>query len=302
MTTPNSKHSLGEIQHLVASFVMNPLTPKDLTAECLSDGSRAEAVAQQIIKPNSKLTSLERLQIYNRQYWFRLLDSLYDDFPGLRTIVGEKRFREISVAFLTEHPSQCFTLRNLGEKLPDFLEKRPDFLGRLRRLALQMAHFEWAQIVAFDSPSWPTLDPKTIFGANFESAVLHLQPYITLLALNYPLDEFILAIKKEEAHRSEAARGDSTHVQDEGHTSLPKPARTYLAVHRHQNSLYYKRLDEGAFTLLRSLKDGIPLGPACEDASRLLSKDICNEDQKAATIQGWFAEWSSLSWFAHPPD
>ncbi len=37
------------------------------------DGRSMRAVASQIIKPNDRLTSFERLEIYNRQYWFRVL-------------------------------------------------------------------------------------------------------------------------------------------------------------------------------------------------------------------------------------
>ena len=41
---------------------------------------RGEADA--LVKPNDRLTPLERLEIYSRSYWFRVLDCLYDDFPG----------------------------------------------------------------------------------------------------------------------------------------------------------------------------------------------------------------------------
>jgi hypothetical protein len=41
-------------------------------------------VAAEFIKPNDRLSSFERLEIYNRQYWFRVLDCLYDDYPGPR--------------------------------------------------------------------------------------------------------------------------------------------------------------------------------------------------------------------------
>ena len=34
------------------------------------------AAASEFIKPNDRLSSFERLEIYNRQYWFRLLDCL----------------------------------------------------------------------------------------------------------------------------------------------------------------------------------------------------------------------------------
>ena len=48
------------------------------------------AYAASYIKPNDRLTSFERLEIYNRQYWFRVLGSMVEDFPGLRAVLGER--------------------------------------------------------------------------------------------------------------------------------------------------------------------------------------------------------------------
>ena len=47
------------------------------------------AVASELIKPNDRLTSFERLEIYNRQYWFRILSGFAEDFPGLRAVSGQ---------------------------------------------------------------------------------------------------------------------------------------------------------------------------------------------------------------------
>ena len=79
-----------------------------------ADGRPMTAVAESFIAPNSRLTAFERLEIYNRQYWFRVLGSLAEDFPGLRAVVGGRRFEALSIAYLKEHPSRSFTLRNLG--------------------------------------------------------------------------------------------------------------------------------------------------------------------------------------------
>ena len=52
------------------------------------DGRPMEEAAADFIKPNDRLSSFERLEIYNRQYWFRVLDCLWDDYPGLRAVLG----------------------------------------------------------------------------------------------------------------------------------------------------------------------------------------------------------------------
>jgi len=52
-----------------------------------------KAYAARYIKPNDRLTSFERLEIYNRQYWFRVLGGLAEDFPGLRAVLGSTALR-----------------------------------------------------------------------------------------------------------------------------------------------------------------------------------------------------------------
>jgi hypothetical protein len=69
----------------------------------------------------------------------------------------------------------------------------------------------------------------------------------------------------------------------------------HLAVHRHQLSVYYKRLDREAYILLLGLKDGMPLEEACAVAFAD-SKNLPDAD--AAKIQQWFATWMRLGWFA----
>ncbi len=76
----------------MTSALFRPLTSQWGMQKRWSDGAPMKAVASEFIKPNDRLSSFERLEIYNRQYWFRVLDCLYDDYPGLRAVVGERRF------------------------------------------------------------------------------------------------------------------------------------------------------------------------------------------------------------------
>ena len=59
---------------------------------------RGEADA--LVKPNDRLTPLERLEIYSRSYWFRVIDCLYDDFPGLAAALGPRAFDKMARAYL----------------------------------------------------------------------------------------------------------------------------------------------------------------------------------------------------------
>ncbi len=52
----------------------------------------AEALAS-YIKPDPLLTSFERLEIYNRQYWFRVIAAVAEDFPALQVVLGAGEIR-----------------------------------------------------------------------------------------------------------------------------------------------------------------------------------------------------------------
>jgi len=106
--------------------------------------------ATRYIKPNDRLTSFERLEIYNRQYWFRVLGCMAEDFPGLRAILGQWRFDDMCRAYLAERPSRSFTLRNLGARLETWLRRNPKWTRGKQTLALDMVRLEWADIEAFD--------------------------------------------------------------------------------------------------------------------------------------------------------
>ena len=61
---------------------MTPLTPNERMRRLAPDGRPMRRVAAGFIKPNDRLTSFERLEIYNRQYWFRILSGFAEALPG----------------------------------------------------------------------------------------------------------------------------------------------------------------------------------------------------------------------------
>jgi hypothetical protein len=258
-----------------------------------------EALVSEFIKPNDRLSSFERLEIYNRQYWFRTLDCLYDDYPGLRAVLGERRFMKLTTAYLSRYPSDSYTLRDLGNRLEQFLREEPRWSTPREELALDMVRFEWAQVVAFDGPANPSVTPDDILDTPASKLRLGLQPYLSLLELNFAVDDFLIAIKKRESDvlRSEASNamdGAPKAEKRRKRVKLPRPGKIYLAVHRHDNMLYYKRLDPEAFTILRSLGGGATVEDACGEA--VMVSERTNIDW-SAQIKEWFDTWSALGWF-----
>ena len=78
------------------------------------------AKADELMKPGANLSSAERLELYHRQYWFRVLDSIAEDFPVLRKMAGERVFWSLMEAYLSDCPSASFTLAASGQPTAGF--------------------------------------------------------------------------------------------------------------------------------------------------------------------------------------
>ena len=64
--------TLLELQRRMAEDVRRPLTANYEMRQTTDDGAFVATIAASYISPNDRLSSFERLEIYNRQYWFRL--------------------------------------------------------------------------------------------------------------------------------------------------------------------------------------------------------------------------------------
>ncbi|MBV8901329.1 MAG: putative DNA-binding domain-containing protein [Verrucomicrobia bacterium] len=284
----------------MANALFRPLTPEWGMQKRWVDGRRMHALASEFIKPNDRLNSFERLEIYNRQYWFRLLDCLHDDYPGLRAIVGQRAFVKLATAYLARYPSTSYSLRDLGNRLEAFLRDEPQWAAPREKLALDMVLFEWAQVVAFDGPSQPAISPDDVLDVPADRLRLNLQPYLSLLELDYAVDDFLLAVKarESEALRKEASNAVGSNPRTRNRRRAPRlPAqqKVYLAVHRHDNQLYIKRLEPEAFAILNALSRGETVEAACVMA--IEASDRAEETDWPARLREWFNQWSTLGWF-----
>ena len=287
---------LEQLQRAVLNVIQQPLTASERMRNRTLDGKPVKKIVEAIIKPNDRLTSFERLEIYNRVYWFRILSSLAEDFPGLRAIIGQRNFDKLLVAYLKDCPSESFTLRNLGSRLETWLRAHPQFAPRRHRIALDMVRLEWADIDVFDSAELPKLTEKELLNAG-EDPTLHLQPYVRLLDLSYPVDDLLLGIREQQEPETDIA--SNVFLEREHHTRgrrlrLPRAKKTYLAVHRQEMIVYFKRLEPEGFALLRELQQGKTLSQAIEVSVNWSNQKV---DHITENVRGWFANWATLGWF-----
>jgi hypothetical protein len=280
---------LLELQRRMAADVMRPLTGSDSMAPKTDAG---------YVKPNDRLTSRERLEIYNRQYWYRVIDSMYEDFGGLCAVLGQRAFDRLIKAYLAECPSQSFTLRNLGSRLEDWLRRNPAFAGQRLALALDMAQLEWAHIEAFDGEAEKALGPEDLIEL-VPGLRIGLQPYIRLLELQYPVDDLRIRVNRVSEDHGDASNAVLKRRQRRvvRQVSRLKPERIFLAVHRLDFVVYYRRLAVEEFRLLEALREGQPIGESIESGFEDSALPL---DELRSNLETWFATWAELGWFCRP--
>jgi Putative DNA-binding domain len=289
--------NLLELQRRMSQDVMRPLTPEFAMQAVTEKGLQTAEIAARYIKSNGRLTSFERLEIYNRQYWFRVIAAVSEDYPALNAVLGRERFDSMVLAYLRENSSTSFSLRNLGARLPAWLASYPKLAGPQRALAVDVARLEWAYIEAFDGASLKPLDWEDFAGLGPES-MLRLQPHLQLLELQYPVDEVALAVHKANP-AADVASNAASELRQGVKVTLPEVSRSsvYLAVHRFEDSVYYRRIEREEFLLLADLRDGDSMATAIE---RAFEGSKLAPDLQAARVQDYFAHASELGWFCLP--
>jgi hypothetical protein len=285
--------TLIETHRRMAAALMLPLTSNNHIANQTAGGAAMAEEAAGFIRPNSRLTSLERLEIYARSYWFRLLDSFRDDFPGLAVVLGPAAFERLARAYLSECPSRTYTLRDLGSHLEKWLREHPKYAGENRQLAIDMVGLEWAHIVAFDGPEDKVLRPEDLAQLSPQLRV-GLQPYISLLDLHHPVDEIRVRCNSDREGSAAASNAVLRRgIRSRERVPQPQAEPTFLAVHRLDFSVYYRRLSAEEFRLLNALRASRSIAGAIR--SSFQSSSVASDDVPEL-LNVWFSAWAQFGW------
>jgi hypothetical protein len=198
------------------------------------------------------------------------------------------------LAYLRDNPSTSFTLRNLGSRLPAWLQEHAELIPKRHDFAMDIVRLEWAYVEAFDRAAVPPVDAAGLAGFDVGTR-LRLQPHLQLLDLRYPVDQLVLAVHRETGPSDFMSNAMSERRQIL-QVVLPEMKRedVHLAVHRYDNSVYYRRIDREAFLLLRSIQSGEPLGFAIETS---FQESTYSAEDQVGKIQEYFAHAAELGWF-----
>jgi hypothetical protein len=285
---------LHDLQRQMAAAVMQPLTLDERMRKRDRSGQDNHAAAEKFIRPNDRLDSFKRLEIYNRQYWFRLFSSFEEDFSGLQAVLGRKMFQALMRAYLESNPSTSFSLRDLGSKLFQWSQKNSKWIEPHAELALDMISLEWAHIESFDTAIRPILPVEVMANLNEETRI-GLQPHIRLLKLHHAVDNALIALRSDTGSSNSLSNSATATRVVRRFRAVSGVGREtiYLAVHRYEDTVYYKRLNMEDFHLLLAIQTGETLMDAMGAA---FESSVMPESERPGYIRSAFQHWMSLGW------
>jgi hypothetical protein len=247
------------------------------------------AAIETVVTRSRALTALERLDIYNRAYFARLIECLREEFPVLLHALGDEAFDQFAVGYLQKYPSRSYTLNDLGTHFPRYLaESRP------QEALDDGSEMAWSQFV-IDLATLELTFNQVFDGAGVEGQALlqaddlqripperwpdaRLVPVccLRLLRLDYPVHKYFSAVRKKQNPR------------------LPKHARTHLAVTRRQFVVRRYELSRVQWVLLQALVAGKAVGEAIRLTAETSGPGL---SRLADRLHQWFANWTAEGFF-----
>ncbi|MES1172923.1 MAG: DNA-binding domain-containing protein [Myxococcales bacterium] len=233
--------------------------------------------AKQLVKSSGRLTPVQRLEIYREQFWLRHTSALGEDFPGVRGLLGQAEWQRLIEGYLETFPPRSFTLRDLGLRLPEYIEGRRGLLNHA--LCHDMARLERGYIEIFDAADALPITPEALAAipeGAWERARLVIHPAVRLLQLNYPV-----ALLRKQLIEAESS-GEAV--------ILPEPSRHCWLLFRRDLQLFHEPIEDAAHALLAALMRAAPLLAACERAQAEVPEEAATIAER---VGPWFESWAA---------
>jgi hypothetical protein len=281
--------SLKRTQTWFGSIIARPIDVDSQMEPISPSGVSMEVESALYITPSPTLRPAQRIQIYNQQYWWRLLATLHEIFPLVTRLFGYFDFnRKIGIPYLDQYPPNDWSLNNLGNRLPQWIED--EYQEEDKPLVRNAASIDLAYNLSFFSKKYPPImlenlpvpgDPASLFDC-----ILYLQPHIYLFELKCDLFHV----------REEMLKQEPEHWIENDFPALPRDKQPYYFVlfRNHHNHIAYDSISFAAYQILKLFKQGSSVEQVCQ---WLEGQDEKVSEESSQKLQFWFQEWMIRQWF-----
>ncbi len=274
--------SLVQLQDWFAKVITRPLVNFTDSAPHTVDGTLLVYEAPRYIVPSHTLQPHERAELYNQQYWWRILDVLQSDYPCLTRLFGKAEFNDrIATPYFHQNPPASWCLREIVSGLPQWLED--NYCDDDKDVIVRIAKLDLAILYGFSGES---VEPwRTELNETALQQKLKLQPFLTLFAFDADWIGFRDAMLAQE---------DADYWLDHDFPELVRFDKTrYFLIGRDKDLDSAKwDLSHGEYAFLSFIQGGASFDEACERAERdpTLSREV------EQGLGGWIPQWLQVGW------
>lgn len=220
-----------------ASFDFSQIQ-KWMQSVLLSPENRAEQSVN-FINDSSRLSAARHLNIYRQSYIARLRECMKNQFSALDYALGEGLFQMFADQYLEAHPSNSYTLNDLGRNFPAFLENtRPDAESDKKEtwidFMIELADFEYSISVIFDEHAEENV---RLANDSAPDEKLKLIPVFHLFRHTYPVCRYYLDVVKKN------------------NPELPFEEESFCVVSRHDYRLSLLEINAAQFCFLKKMAE-----------------------------------------------
>lgn len=267
--------TLSTLQQWFASIITTPLDGESIQSPTCF-GTPIEKEAARYITPGPTLPPHKRIEIYNQQYWWRLINSLHEAYPLVLRLFGYHAFNyQIAIPYLQAFPPKHWSINHLGDQLLVWLKTH--YKAEDRSIIYHAARVDLAFYQALLAQQLP---PLQTLHDQLAQTTLYLQPSCTLFFLPYNLFAF----------RQELLKQTPEYWEQANHFPSLKKGRYYFLLGRTPSShLLFTPLKSAAFALLSCFEKGSSIEKACQ----WLETQSPKRQKEALTgLTTWFRLWT----------
>lgn len=279
---------LKRTQQWFASIITSPIDEDSHMNPVSPTGRPMVEEACDYISPSPTLRAHERIQIYNQQYWWRLLTALHESCPLVTRLFGYTDFnRTIAIPYLVKYPSNHWSLSYIGNRLAQWIEE--EYTADDKPLIYHAAMLDWAYNDSFIAPQGKEISANDM--TQLLVTKLYLQPHIHLFALPYDLFEFRFEfLKHEPDYWLEHDFPELKH--------FPKGELAHTVLYRNrQHNITFHKISANEYQVLRRFASGTTVEAICEWLEQQPSdSSLCVE--AGQNLHLWFQHWTSRHWLA----
>lgn len=270
--------SLKELQNWFGSVITGPIDENSSISDIAPSGHTIEEEAKRFIRPSATLSPKNRIEIYNQQYWWRLLSIMHENFPLVTTLFGYFDFNQsIAMPYLQKYPPHHWSLNFLGDSLPVWISEY--YHQDDKDLVLESVHLDLSYNLSFTAGERSAL----INDEFILKRKVATQPHLFLLKMKYDLIPF----------RAYLLKHNPDYFTDHDFPKLNKKEH-HIALYRDSKlNIASKEISASEYMALQKFKEGLSVEEFC-NWLETQETSIVRDAEKNLIL--WFQEWIAIGW------